>query len=150
MLGLSAVDLEQGYRERRVTKLAWAARNFMELSVWIDYCNLSDQHAERFRDDTMRDLYGLSAAVQKSVLVESGTKDKTLEQKLGELATFAQSKGVLELDDEFKRVSEAARKWGVRHSAVPTSCFRSLHTLRPYRFIRLHRLKPMKSIDYCF
>jgi hypothetical protein len=35
-----------------------------------------------------------------------------LEQKLGELATFAQSKGVLELDDEFKRVSEAAQEVG--------------------------------------
>jgi hypothetical protein len=44
---------------------------------------------------------------------------------LGELATFAQSKGVLELDDEFKRVSEAAQEVG-----------------RP-----MHRLKLMKGID---
>jgi hypothetical protein len=112
MLGLSAVDLTQGYRERRITKLAWATRNLMELSVWIDYCNLSAQHAKRFRDDTMRDLYGLSSAVQKSVVIESGAKDRTLEQKLEEFANFAQSKGVQDLDDDFKRVSEAAQEVG--------------------------------------
>jgi hypothetical protein len=112
MLGLSAVDLEKAYREKRITKLAWAARNLLELSVWIDYCNLSDKHAKRFRDDMMRDLYGLSAAVQRSVEIESGAKDRTLDQKLAGLATLAQSSGIQGLEDDFERVSEAAKELG--------------------------------------
>jgi hypothetical protein len=112
MLGLSAVDLDNAYRERRITKLAWAARNLLELSVWIDNCNLSEAHAKRFREDTTRDLCGLSAAVQRSIESESGSKDSDLDQKLAELAAFAQSRGILRIDDDFKRVSAAAKELG--------------------------------------
>jgi len=112
MLGLSATDLEQAYLERRITKLAWATRNLLELSVWVDHCNLSDTNARHFRDDAMRDLYGLSRAVQRSIEVESSANDSVLERKLAELATFAQSMGVQALGDDFTRVSDAAQALG--------------------------------------
>jgi len=67
----SAMDLEPAYLRRRIPALAWAIRNLLELSIWIDYCNLSEQHAKRFSDDRLRDLRGLSKAVQQTVEAES-------------------------------------------------------------------------------
>jgi hypothetical protein len=112
MLGLSAVDLQEGYLQKRITKLAWATRNLLELSVWIDYCNLSEANASKFRDDMMRDLYGLTTAVQRSIEIEAGTPEGLLQQKLSELAAFAQSKGIEALGDDFTRVSDAAQVLG--------------------------------------
>lgn len=68
----SAMDLEPAYLCGRMSALAWATRNLLELSIWIDYCNLSDQHAKRFSDDSLRDLYGLSKAVQQTFEVQEG------------------------------------------------------------------------------
>src|ERR1700694_5581974 len=62
MIVETAMDLGRAYFEKRITTLAWATRNLLELSIWIDYCNLSDQHAKKFSDDSLRDLYGLSKA----------------------------------------------------------------------------------------
>ena len=108
----SAMDLDRAYMEERMTTLAWAARNLLEISIWIDYCNLSEERAKRFYDDAMRDLYGLSQAVQRVVEVKAGTKDKGLEDKISEFAKFAQSTGIQELGDDFKPVSDAARELG--------------------------------------
>ena len=74
----SAMDLEPAYLSGRISALAWATRNLLELSIWIDYCNLSDQHAKRFSDDSLRDLYGLSKAVQQTFEVGLVLKAMTL------------------------------------------------------------------------
>lgn len=112
MVVQSALDLERAYSERRITALAWATRNLLELSVWIDYCNLSDNHAKLFSDDSLRDLYGLSEAVQRTVEMELGQKDTDLDRGLSELAHFAQALGIQALKDDFKAVSAAAKELG--------------------------------------
>lgn len=112
MVVQAAMDLERAYLERRITTLAWATRNLLELSIWIDYCNLSNQHAKRFSDDSLRDLYGLSKAVQRTVEVESGVKSTDMDRALSNLAQFAQSLGIQALEDDFKHVSEAAKELG--------------------------------------
>jgi hypothetical protein len=108
----TAMELERAYFERRITTVAWTTRNLLELSIWIDYCNISDEHAKRFWDDRLRDLYGMSGAVQGIVEVKAGAKDRTLDEALANLAQFAQSQGIQELEDDFKPVSEAARELG--------------------------------------
>ena len=112
MVVQSAMDLEPAYLHRRISALAWATRNLLELSIWIDYCNLSDQHAKRFSDDSLRDLYGLSKAVQQTVEAESGSKSNDLDRALGDLSQFAQKWGIATLEDDFKRVSDAAKELG--------------------------------------
>lgn len=112
MVTQSAMDLDRAYTEDRLTTLAWAARNLLEISIWIDYCDLTEERAKRFYDDAMRDLYGLSQAVQRIFEVKAGTKDKGLEEKLSDFSQFAQSMGVDELGDDFKPVSDAAREVG--------------------------------------
>jgi hypothetical protein len=108
----SAMDLEPAYVSGRISALAWATRNLLELSIWIDYCNLSDQHAKRFSDDSLRDLYGLSKAVQQTYEVESGAKSNDLDRALGNLSQFALTWGIPTLEDDFKRVSDAAKELG--------------------------------------
>jgi hypothetical protein len=108
----SAMDLEPAYLCGRISALAWATRNLLELSIWIDYCNLSDQHAKRFSDDSLRDLYGLSKAVQQTFEAESGAKSNDLDLALGNLSQFAQKWGIAALEDDFKRVSDAAKELG--------------------------------------
>jgi hypothetical protein len=125
MLSLSAMDLVQAYIERRITKLSWATRNLLELSVWVDYCNWSDTNARQFRDDAMRDLYGLTKAVQRSIEVESVANDNEWEQILSKLAAFAQSKGIRALGDDFTRVSAAARALGRQEAFDSTNKFLS-------------------------
>jgi len=77
---LSAADLKRAFVEKRITTLAWTTRNLLELSIWIDYCNLSEVHAKRFRDDAARDLYGLSHAVQSLEVDDKGIEDPQLKQ----------------------------------------------------------------------
>jgi hypothetical protein len=108
----SAMDLEPAYLRRRISALGWATRNLLELSIWIDYCNLSEQHAKRFSDDSLRDLYGFSKAVQQTVETESGGKCNDFDRALRNLSQFAQKWGIAKLEDDFKRVSDAARELG--------------------------------------
>jgi hypothetical protein len=108
----AAMDLERAYFEKRITTLGWATRNLLELSIWIDYCNLSDGHAKKFSDDRMRDLYGLSEAAQRTFEIESGVKSTEMDRALDNLTHFAESAGIQTLGDDFKRVSDAARELG--------------------------------------
>src|SRR5712692_1646376 len=58
-LNATAFELERARREGRLATLAWSARNFLELSIWIGYCCASEENAKRFSEDTSRDLFGM-------------------------------------------------------------------------------------------
>jgi hypothetical protein len=114
LLRENADDLEVGYTEERITKLAWAARNLLELSIWVDYCNLSDTHAKRFRDDSARDLLGF-AKTSKFLYLQAQRPILDFNTSMQEIADLAQQMfGVGSLDDDFKRVSDAAQEVGRR------------------------------------
>jgi hypothetical protein len=108
----SAGDLARGYEEERITVVAWSTRNLLELSIWIDYCNLSDAHAKTFEDDATRDLFGLSMAVKRTAEIALKAPIKKLDDSLAAFASYAKSKGIAELRDDFKSVSVAARELG--------------------------------------
>jgi hypothetical protein len=112
MLILSATDLERALVEKRVMTLAWTTRNLLELSIWIDYCNLSDAHAKRFRDDAAKDLYGFTCAVQSLEVHDKGREDPQLDRAQQNLVGFARSWGINALEDDFTRVSVAAAELG--------------------------------------
>jgi hypothetical protein len=113
LLTQNAQDLELGFNEKRITKLAWAARNLLELSIWIDYCNFSDANATEFRNDSTRDLLGFSKAVQQLQIQEEGMPDPGLEASQAGLVAFAENTlGVIGLDEDYTRVLKAARELG--------------------------------------
>ena len=117
----TAADLVRAYLDQRIMPLAWATRNLLELSIWIVYCNLSDVHAKGFWDVAVRDVYGLSDAVRRSVELESREAGDLVKTALGELSTFAQTVGIKSLRDDFKRVSDAADELGEREEFLSTN-----------------------------
>lgn len=105
-------DLEQAYKERRITKLAWAARNLLEIIVWIEYCNASDEKAKRFSDDAARDLRGYGRALQIHAPKASAEATKGLSNALNELDAAAGKLGIVGFDQDFKEVRKAAEVVG--------------------------------------
>lgn len=119
MLTLNALDLERAYVEERASTLAYVARNLLELSIWVQYCNLSDAHAKQFRDDVTRDLFGLGKAIQSIAVQEMGVEEPGLKRAQDRLVKFADAKfGIKNLDDDYKRVVKAAEELGREKSFV--------------------------------
>lgn len=113
ILQVSAYDLKRAHEEKKIATLAWITRNLLELSVWIEYCEKSDANAKRFRDDALRDMYGWSTAIHKLYQEKSGKDNPSLKTSIENLKTFAVTKGIPTLEDDFKRVSEAATTLGL-------------------------------------
>jgi hypothetical protein len=109
MLDLNTSDLERAHHEKRISTLAWAARNILELSVWIEYCTLTDENARRFQEDAVRDLAGFSDAVQTAVHLTEGQQHAELGSVRLRLTEFAASTlGIPVLGNDFQRVAQAA------------------------------------------
>jgi hypothetical protein len=106
----SIPDLKRAHIERKTSTLAWLARNLLELSVWVQYCNLSLDHAKRFHLDAVKDMYGWTMAIHDLYFYRHGETDPQSESKLSNLIEFAISRGVSELADDFTRVSIAAKE----------------------------------------
>ena len=108
----SVFDLKRAYEERRISTLAWLARNLLELSVWIQYCNISEANAKQFWDDAVRDMFGWAKAIHELTAFQDGAPDAQLAARLDNLDTFAAKRGITPLADDFKRVSDASKEVG--------------------------------------
>src|SRR5712692_6864849 len=112
-LTINTVEMERAFSESRVSTLACTARNLLQISVWIDYCNLSITHADSFRKDAARDGLGLTKAIQAMYVEKSGAEHVGLKEAQDRLANFAASvMGIPALDDNFERVLKAAEEVG--------------------------------------
>jgi hypothetical protein len=115
-------EMVDGFRQKRVWKLAWAARNLLELNVWIRYCDLSLERANQFRADAARDLLGVSKVIQSGMERHTGFRNSDLDRMSQELVTMVdQEFGVAGIDDDFTKVSEAARELGLEKDFAHTN-----------------------------
>jgi hypothetical protein len=113
MLILNTADLERAYIEKRTSNLAYFARNLLELSVRIDYCNLSNSHAKLFSDDVTKDLFGFAKAIQSLVVQHTGAELPVLKLAQDRMVKFAESKfGLKSLKDDFMKTVKAAEALG--------------------------------------
>jgi hypothetical protein len=104
-LNATAFELERARHEGRIATLAWSARNFLELSVWIRYCCASEENAKRFSEDTSRDLFGMIAALKGAdIRPEQHKEVDDLLQRFERIFNTQSFK----VTDEFKKVSKAA------------------------------------------
>lgn len=110
-LAVLAGEFKKAYERKSLGALGWAARSILELSVWIDYCNLSDEHAKTFYHDEVRDAYGLSKALE-AYLQAHGKEHDFMQKTKDAVVGYAQSLGISDPYDEFKRVSDAAAEVG--------------------------------------
>ena len=108
----SAFDLERAHAEKKISSLAWLARNLLELSVWVQYCNLSPENAKQFHDDAVRDMFGWAQAFHDLCIHREGKEDAKLAAKLVDLDNYASARGIAPLADDFTRVSVAAKAVG--------------------------------------
>jgi hypothetical protein len=108
-LNATAFEFERARREGRAATLAWSARNFLELSIWTDYCCASEENAKRFKDDTKRDLFGMVASAKGANLTpELHKQTNDLLQRFERIFNTQSFK----VTDEFKRVGKAATELG--------------------------------------
>ena len=108
-LNTTAFELERARREGRTATLAWSARNFLELSIWVRYCCASEENAKRFREDTSRDLFGMIAAAKGAdIQPELHKQVDDLLQRLERIFNTQSFK----VTDEFKKVGKAAAELG--------------------------------------
>jgi hypothetical protein len=112
ILMFSVSDLQRAHDEKMISTLAWVVRNLLELSIWIDYCCGSDKSAKRFQDDAIRDMYGWSKAILSMYKAQHTVEHENLAKKMGDLEEFAKSRGLPKLEDDFKRVRDAAEELG--------------------------------------
>ena len=111
---ISNVDeMKTAYEQRRIMRLSWAVRNLLELSVWIDYCNLSNDNAERFHKDSAKDAIDWANTIQK--IVSGGGGSNIAEIDLA-TSTLADRFSLEETDMDFKRISNAAKELGRQES----------------------------------
>ena len=134
----TAAELAHAYTRKRLSNVAWLTRNLLELSIWVDFCNLSPEHARRFHEDLVRDSFGFARAFQQSGKLERqdarnfvndiGTQiygqtyrepDELGEQAApedpkwtDELIEAAKSLGMEELSDRAVRPLDAAKELG--------------------------------------
>jgi hypothetical protein len=60
-------ELESGRQEKRLGRLAWAARNFLELKVWAQYVIASKDNAKHLYDDRFLDARDLMKRVETHI-----------------------------------------------------------------------------------
>jgi hypothetical protein len=115
LLIISAADLERAFKEEKISTVAWITRSLLELSIWIDYCNLSNANAKRFDQDGVRDMFGWAHAMVEMCRDHAGVVPPALTERLKELPKFGAKKGIPALADDFTRVSVAADEIGCRN-----------------------------------
>jgi hypothetical protein len=52
---MSALELVEGDRNEQMTRVAWAARNLLELHYWTRFVLTSSEDTQRFREDILCD-----------------------------------------------------------------------------------------------
>ena len=142
-LSIAGADLERARKEKRISIVAWNARNFLELWIWVQFCCVSENNAKRFRDDTERDFYGLMKAFGKMAQLATGIEDARFTGTLEKLKDLGKAHGIENLGDDFKRVSEAADELGHKEFFLLNNKFLS-KLAHPTAFV-VHSSGSMKS-----
>ena len=113
LLAQNATELERAFTERNEYKTAWVARNMLELSVWVRYCNLSDAHGKRFRVDGARDLMGFYEAFAKLHFDKIKHERPKMDKAAQDMEAIIKSEfGVTTVGTTYERVAKAASEVG--------------------------------------
>jgi hypothetical protein len=148
VLKVNAEELERAHTEQKAATLAWIARNILELDVWIDYCNLSDSHAKRFMDDSVRDMVGFFATIG-SLVQDSQRNDLIRATTLAQDAVGKVAQHLIgSIDEKFLRVDKAAEELGRRDIFVG---FNKVYSklAHPTAWLVSHSIQLHANEDFC-
>jgi hypothetical protein len=104
LVNFAGMDLKRGFNEQHLSLLGWATRNLLELSIWIAYCDASDENAKRFLEYADVDIKSWEGSSQKQAAIPDSAK-------VNGLASAAGTNG-LEMTGDTPRVVEAAEAIG--------------------------------------
>ncbi len=111
-VGFYAGDLNETYRTDRLDSLAQAMRNLMELSVWVKFCESSEEEAKRFFDDGLRDFREVVEVLQKTYTKENKAPQERLDEILSAVKNVAPKFNISDVEASYIRVNDAAGKVG--------------------------------------
>jgi len=119
-VGFYSRDLVQGYRAKRIDSLAQALRNLVELDVWAEHCNASEENAKEFFDDMSRDTREVIQTHQKIYTEINQEPSERSTRDLNTLRKHGATLDVNNLDGRFTQVSDAAKKLGrgTQHASI--------------------------------
>ena len=116
---LYAVDLQLAYQNDRVSPVAQAMRNLMEIYIWTQYTRKSNENAKKFYQDAARDVRDTMETLQKVYTRENNTPEKRLVALLDEMKSEFAKFNVEDYEEAFTRVSDAAKEIGKDHAHGP-------------------------------
>jgi hypothetical protein len=111
-VGFYSRDLAESYKAKRIDSLAQALRNLMELDVWAEYCNASEENAKQFFDDMSRDIREVVDIHQKLYTHINQEPNERSTRDLKTLRENSATLGVTNLEERFTQVSDAAKQIG--------------------------------------
>lgn len=120
---LRLVDL--GHDWLHLPVIAFAARNLLELSIWIRFCGQSAAHSRRFYEDKFKDGLGFYNALTRWVgcVPNQDLASMAIDAQKKVLKGLASSVGADVSDDDYTKVARAADELGGREY------FTSLNTM---------------------
>jgi len=108
-VGFYASDLMSAYGAGRIDSVAQATRNFLELSIWTEFCEKSEVNAQRFWEDAARDMRDFMEAVQSLYVSVNKQPEARLADMIDGLKADAASKfNIQDVEAEFMLVNNAA------------------------------------------
>lgn len=111
-LSLYANDLNSVFNGGRIDTIAMATRNLTELGIWVRYCNLSEEYARRFLEDSVRDFREILETLQKLYTAENGGPEDAVTQLLKNFHQVATSFGMKNVGQRYMQVRDAAKEVG--------------------------------------
>jgi Family of unknown function (DUF5677) len=107
-------DLTEWHKIGRIDLLAQTLRCLMELNIWIDFCNVSEENWRQFVDDAGRDIRELGQAGLKLYRGKNKKIEEHLAEDFVELEKEAEKHGIgkKELHRKYMSVRDAADTMG--------------------------------------
>jgi hypothetical protein len=101
--------------------VAWLARNLLELSIWALYCEKSTANARRLYEDGGRDEMQIYSAFERWGTEASEPAEflKIFDTAKQDLVRRAAAEGISFIDQDFKRVRDAAEECGLGNHFRP-------------------------------
>ncbi|MGA8230540.1 MAG: hypothetical protein WB795_03580 [Candidatus Acidiferrales bacterium] len=87
-------DTNERYASQRLDSVASSVRNLLELNIWVRYCNVSQDNARTFVDDSARDLREMMDTIRNMVLTLKGKVEDEFAEIQNNFRTAAQEYGV--------------------------------------------------------
>jgi hypothetical protein len=114
-----AEELAHDASAQTLAAVAWHARNLLELYVWAHYCRMSERNAKLFAEDASRDMVDvLTIAFNFPTHLTTDTADtqtilREAQEAHGAIVKTANEHGFDAVDEEYKKVSAAAKEVGM-------------------------------------